>query len=217
MLAQAINFGRVAIATLCVIIVALCTWYVVEGRFWSYLPNLPTADAVAKKLVDEKRDASDCFKTYQIGWSYPPIEESRFACVREYAKLTKNPSACELLMPSDYGWDCLGAAEEPNSRQCWFDFGSSPTQVGSGDTYVTFPECAHSPKKMEGNRCCELADILYIKKQESCKPLQDHQILYDQCQELLARRELAIDMCSSIYSPHVRSSCEVSVRALLKK
>ena len=41
----------------------------------------------------------------------PSTVSRRRECVYTYASLTKDPSACELLMPSDYGFSCLGEVE----------------------------------------------------------------------------------------------------------
>ncbi|MBU1956904.1 hypothetical protein KJ680_00700 [bacterium] len=53
-----------------------------------------------------------CDKIINYGIFGPPSDESRMHCVYRYASLTKDPSACDLLMPSSYGWSCLGAARK---------------------------------------------------------------------------------------------------------
>jgi len=131
-------------------------------------------------------------------------------CVRKYAELTKDPSACELLMPSNYGWSCLGAAEELNARMCWFDFGKNAKKVGEN----TMPECGGSPDVAD--RCCSMAEALFVKRVSSCDAFVDATILHDQCLEELAQREKDIEICSSISNDNVRSGCEVAVWALKK-
>lgn len=175
--------------------------------------------AVAEKLVEKGRSVDECRKIIVMPWNMlgPPTTEQRMLCRYTYASLTKDPTACELLMPSDYGWSCVGAAEKPNSRACWFDFAPDPPVVGRGDTRVTLPECAGNPPTMAANRCCELARILYLERQRSCETLRDSDVLYDQCLELLARRERNVDLCAGILSDHIRSACEVAVRALLSQ
>ena len=58
--------------------------------------------------------AEECLKfrspTFDI--MTPSKGEHVGMCVRKYAELKKDPSACELLMPSSYGLGCVGAAIE---------------------------------------------------------------------------------------------------------
>lgn len=198
-------------------------------RFVLGYPPPGSPEETALWIIEKKKDPSVCFKKgalvvpfptrlfFPFAGMGPSLDSRRKSCVRELAEITHDPSVCELLMPSDYGWSCLGVAEKPNSRQCWFDFGPEPAEVGSGNTYVTLPECKSDPKEMRANRCCEMARILYIENREDCAALLDSDILFDQCQELLARRERNIHACSSIRNEHVRASCEVAVRALKQK
>lgn len=173
---------------------------------------------VAEILVKKEKGVEGCSRIRRAFWwdvLSPPGAEQRALCIHRYAKLTKDPSACELLMPSGYGWSCLGAAEKPNSRLCWFNFAPDPPEVGSGNMRVTLPDCAKNPSAMTTNRCCELARILYIDEEESCAALQNSDVLHDQCVELLARRDRNVDICTDIHDDHIRASCEVAVRALL--
>jgi len=172
---------------------------------------------VARNLVEHGNSVQECEKVRVMPWNMigPTESQQRSLCIHEYAKLTKDPSACELLMPSSYGWSCLGAAEEPNQRWCWFDFGHQPPLVGRGETSVTMPECKDNPSSMQENRCCELALVLYVNHEMSCETFsQGPQQLHDQCLELLAVRERNIDFCSSIANENVRKSCEVATKAL---
>jgi len=170
--------------------------------------------ALAEKLVQGGRPAKDCLllRTIDLG-PRPTTQELKASCIHRYAELTKDPTACELLMPSDYGWSCLGAAMKPNSRLCWFNFSPDPAEVGSGDMRVTLPECAQNPSALPG-RCCELAGILYLDTEQNCNSVKDSPIVYDQCLELLARSQRNITLCTDISSDHIRSACEVAVKAL---
>lgn len=172
---------------------------------------------VAEKIVAKHGTAKDCLKIiHPIAEPMSPTEgEQRSSCIYDVAKLTKDPSACELLMPSSYGWSCLGAAEKPNSRQCWFDFGPTPPQVGRGNDAVTIPACASNPKSMQENRCCELAETLYVDKENNCDALKEPTVLHDQCLELMAKRDKNLVLCDQIKDDNVRSGCEVAVRALV--
>src|SRR5688572_5716417 len=69
---------------------------------------------VAKLIIERRGQAGDCKKIIHITPQlFAPSEgEQRASCVYEYAKLSKDPTACELLMPSRYGLDCVGVAQK---------------------------------------------------------------------------------------------------------
>lgn len=60
------------------------------------------------KLVNENRPAKDCYLFVTLDpWFRPTTRELRNRCIREYAELSHDPSACALLMPSEYGLSCI--------------------------------------------------------------------------------------------------------------
>ena len=174
---------------------------------------------LAEKLVKKDGNPKECLQIiHPIPHIFSPTAgEQRSNCVYEYAKLSKDPTACELLLPSRYGWSCLGASEEPNQRWCWFDFGPNPPQVGRRNVHASFEQC-HNIDELQQSRCCELADVLYVNRTISCKQFGNAPIeLQNQCLELLARRDRNITLCEQITSDNLRASCEVAVKALLSK
>ncbi|MDO8468339.1 MAG: hypothetical protein Q7S29_01100 [Candidatus Peribacter sp.] len=78
------------------------------GLHLFYYEHARSPEELAEKLVAQKHKAKDCFlfRTFDIG-PRPTTYEMQMRCVREYAKLTRDPSACELLMPSEYGLSCI--------------------------------------------------------------------------------------------------------------
>ncbi len=165
---------------------------------------------LAERLVKESRPVTECRKIWFMPWrQYASSVEHHLYCIHEYASLAKDPSACELLMPSDYGWSCLGAAEKPDARICWFDFGKNATQIGG----ALMPDCGGREDSL-AHRCCDMAKSLYVQKNTSCDIFKDSIILHDQCLELMAKRDRNSHLCTYITNEHVRSACEVQVRAL---
>src|SRR3990167_3558639 len=67
---------------------------------------------VARNLVERGNSVRECEKVRVMPWNMigPTESQQRGMCIYEYAKLTKEPSACELLMPSSYGLSCVGGA-----------------------------------------------------------------------------------------------------------
>lgn len=165
---------------------------------------------LAEYLVQKNRSPEECFNLvwFDIGMQ---AGEAQAECIYRYAELTKDPSACELLMPSSYGWDCLGAAEESNARMCWFDF----SKERYSNSKPVMPECG-GKNDSSSHRCCEMGKFLYVEKASNCDEFNDSATLHDQCLELMAKRDKNLVLCSQIEDENVRSGCEVAVRALQK-
>ena len=198
-----------------VIVIAIPILFILLG--YSLADSMYDAEQLANEFVSEGKSAESCLKIKTIVPTYPPLGVIQSGCIYEYAKLSKDPTACELLLPSSYGWSCLGASEEPNQRWCWFDFGPNPPQVGRRNVHASFEQC-HNIDELQQSRCCELADVLYVNRTTLCTQFSNAPVeLQNQCLELLARRDRNITLCESITSNNLRVSCEVAVRALLSK
>ena len=200
-----IIIGSIFICIVYIFTAPLALWvigYYPDGVGWK----------VAQEIVRNKGNVSDCKKIiHTISHPFSPTAgEQRSSCIYDYAKLTKDPSACELLMPSSYGWDCLGAAEEANARICWFDFGKNTQKIGN----TILPECGGRTDSV-ASRCCNMAKFVYIEKGLDCDRYSDSVPLHDQCLELVARREKNIDLCTGIHNKNVLSACRVAVSSLL--
>lgn len=167
---------------------------------------------LAQYLVDHGRDPRECLDLISIQIMAPQQGEQRALCVFEYAKIAKDSLACELLMPSNYGWNCLAAAEQIEDRLCWFDFTKSTENNSAG----RMPECG-GRQNSDASRCCDMARNLYVEKIDSCEPYADSEKFHDQCQELLALEKENIGLCDAIINDRIRSNCTVSVRAITQR
>ena len=81
------------------------------------IPPYADPDKAARWIIEGHRDPKLCLKLQPGLPDFIPIDrpttgELRRLCVYKVAKFSQDPSACELLLPSDYGWSCLGAVEE---------------------------------------------------------------------------------------------------------
>src|SRR3989344_5439930 len=66
---------------------------------------------VAEILVKDGKSVQDCFRIrWPIVGAGPSQGEQKRMCIYDYAKLSKDPTACELLMPSEYGKYCIADA-----------------------------------------------------------------------------------------------------------
>ncbi len=101
----------VAIAILLCLSVATFLVYVYPRYY--ILDGSRTGTDIAEEIIANKRSPAECSHVLDFDpFPSPSADEQSRLCVYIYAKLTQDPSACELLMPSDYGWSCLGAVEE---------------------------------------------------------------------------------------------------------
>ena len=169
-------------------------------------------DALAKKLVNESRPAKDCFLYVTLDpWFRPTTRELRNQCIHEYAKLTHDTSACELLMPGAYGWSCVGGAQD--KEPCLFDFKKEPEVRGNG-IIVPLSQCLHGNATTQNNTCCAIARIAFFDAMKECSSLTAAQKFIDQCYHETAKKKNDMEPCLKIVNANIRSACLVQVRAL---
>src|SRR3989338_1062747 len=184
------------------------------GIYWvgGYYVNIPGwrmgVIAAEKGSVDE---CEKLRKTWYFG-GFDSGDMHRSECIHRYAKITHDPSACELLMPSEYGFSCIGTArvKEP----CGFGYYANPRVQGNG-IIATLEECISGPPEIRANACCAIAKVKYTDDHNDCSVLIDAtRELQDQCHHELALKSRDISECSSIQNINVRSSCEIHVKYL---
>ncbi len=141
---------------------------------------------LAEQIIETKKDPSYCFELQQsIPVMGPTIESKRTHCVFEYAKLANEPSACSLLMPSEYGLDCIGeiwgkATDQSNCH--WYKNNAVRCFEGSALTPHIY-ECTASGKAM-----------------------------IDECWHRIAFKEKDPERCDSIKNEILRSVCKVRIK-----
>ncbi|MBU0458542.1 hypothetical protein KJ652_04475 [Patescibacteria group bacterium] len=167
---------------------------------------------LAKKLVEHNRNAEDCFllRTFDFG-PRPTTYEMQMRCVYEYASLTKDPSACELLLPSSYGWSCLGATVE--DMPCVFYGTRANPKIKGNGINVNFSECLNKESLANSNACCSIAKIRYTDKNNSCDHLSNVKgDMLNQCHYELAIKKGNIEECKLINNENIRTGCEISMK-----
>jgi len=169
---------------------------------------------VARNLVERGNSVRECEKVRVMPWNMigPTESQQRGMCIYEYAKLTKDPSACELLMPSEYGWSCVGGAQE--KEPCSFGTYANPTVNGNG-IIATLQECIDGPQNKRLNSCCLIAKIKYTDEENNCDMFRDKLVFLDQCHHEMAIKKKDGGECSFILSRNIRTACEVQTRALM--
>src|SRR3989344_9602746 len=180
-------------------------------------------DAIGKELAEElaaeNGSPKECLQIiHPLPHPFSPSDkEQRANCIYEYASLTKDPTACELLMPSSYGISCLGGAM--NFLPCkiyskeeirWSD--------GNSGFQTTLQECVDSvdsPLDKRG-QCCLISINKYVRSINDCSPLLSDKEMFDQCQYEVSVKNHDASTCSPIFNENIRSACTVEATALEK-
>ena len=181
-------------------------------------------DVLAEKLINEKRPAKDCFlyRTLDLG-PRPTTYELQMECVYDYASLTLDPTACELLLPSDYGWSCLGAVEEKLflGDPCYY----SPVRddvycnknYSEGELTIEHPQMDNCSlyQRNDLREWCHYERTLTSKDVHECDSIT-HPVVYDNCEYSHALKLKDLSFCSPIKDPSRRSFCEFRVKMAVK-
>lgn len=173
-----------------------------------------TPEKLVEKLIRERRPAKDCFlfRTLDIG-PRPSTYQLQRSCIYTYAKLTQDPAACELLMPSEYGMSCLGAATE--GPTCWRNYDKSIRWDNHGGE-SSLKDCQKKDSRRPeiGNMCCHIASVTFLKNVNDCSPVASKPEMLDECFDALAYKKLDPNVCTSIRNENLRIACSIRVSAL---
>lgn len=176
-------------------------------------PNLTNSPIdAARWLVDRKLEPRLCKKIAPNVSFGSQKAEQQAECIFQYAKLAKDPSACELLMPSSYGLDCVGEAQER------FDICSLSEKVYWEVGNASYADCRSDSltRSKLGNECCLIARVTFVKSENDCSSLASAPLLHDECLRRLAFKNHSPNVCSGILNTNTRSACQIESNALLK-
>ncbi|MCF7845105.1 MAG: hypothetical protein K9M03_04750 [Kiritimatiellales bacterium] len=175
---------------------------------------------VAQQLVEDGKDVHECKKIVRAFWFdlSPPTSQQRSMCIREYAELTQDPTACELLMPSDYGWSCLGAARE-NGEICSINYArdvswweKSPFDQPSK---ATMNECKKGmTETVKGEKCCYILQLTSEPSIDDCSRFKSDEPFLDLCLSQLAMKKKDGRICEGITDDNARTICEIKIKYL---
>jgi len=159
----------------------------------------------------QKKDVTLCATILSYGLLRPQTGELRSHCVKTYASLAKDPSACELLMPSSYGLSCVGGAME-FQRTC--ALGRDRSVTGNDIGKASLQECISGPESIRNNECCVVAKARFLTTFNDCSLITKSQKILDQCHYSLAFKNGDSSTCESIQDKNLKSACEVESTAL---
>ena len=170
---------------------------------------------LASDLVARGKSVKECVQIVHPipHFLSPSTGEQRANCIHKYAALKHDPSACELLMPSSYGLSCVGAAM--TARDSCSMRNGQVTWNGGNTTYAS---CRfHDPQRsLEGNQCCLIARVAFVKSENDCSALLDFPSMHDECLQSLAFKNHAPEICEGIANDNRKIACFVNARAIQK-
>ncbi len=195
-----------------ILIILWISFAIIHGttlRIMGYDVDTPP-DELAQKIYDEGDSVSRCMKLRRaVPTMGPTLQDKQWNCVLEYAHLAKDPTACKLLMPSEYGLTCVGYAIE-KSDPCFISMNS---EVRGEGIKTTIQECFNGSEQTKNNDCCVIARITKDSDHENCAGLNDVD-LWNQCQAKLAFEKKDSSYCGTISVENSRIACEVITEAI---
>lgn len=196
---------------------------VMAGTYWlfGYYVNIPgwRMGEIAAKLNDVSA-CDDLRKTWYFG-GFDSGDMHRSECIHTFARLTKDPSACELLMPTQYAWSCLGAAQAKGDA-CSINFGRDVTWAETPYTDIrkaTLDECKRGTVTTEkGRGCCHILLLSSEKDVDDCSRFEGSEgferndSYLNLCLSQLAMKRRDESVCAKITDSNARTICELQAK-----
>ena len=184
-------------------------------QLMGYPVDIPPSE-LADEIAAENGDPLRCRRLKQtVPTMGPSLAEKRMLCFFLLAQKKKDPSICELLLPSEYGWDCLGTV----ASLIYTGYGCS--SYASGEIYCSSGVRGRNTGIDDCGKYKE-ADLKYWCYVERTRTLEgvfdcdkipaDPPILRDECQRWYAYKLKDASLCSSIRDGKLRKVCELKVK-----
>jgi len=173
---------------------------------------------VAEILVEKNKDVRGCNKIIRAFWwdvLSPPTAEQRALCVHSYARLTQNPSACELLLPGQYGWSCLGAVKSELGKGWGCGSTSENINCGGHNIYAKnlgISNCDIYKEQILKNWCYEERSATLPGINDCEKISAEPPGWREECQGRYAFKQKDAALCSPISDEKRREVCEMEIR-----
>lgn len=195
-------------------------WYLLTGKHIQRL-SYSNAPTVAQTIVDKGWDAKECFNLKLNPFElirYPTESQHQTGCVSQVAFLKKDPSACELLMPSDYAWDCLGSVENQLYKgiTCVYNKGSDDVYCNQfyseGEIELKNPQIENCSlyQRKDLREWCHLERTKRLEAYE-CSSISN-EVMHDYCHLQYAIKRGGVEFCAASLKDDRRAFCEERVR-----
>ncbi len=209
------------IVTILVIVTSIWLFHALGYRVVS---GMTDAGKRAEELVINGGKATDCLKLKTFFPTYPPLGMIQSGCIEDYAKLSQDPTACELLLPSEYGWGCFGGISNKifADRLCT---GSGPdglskvycNQDSEGVLSIENPQiedCA-AYQRTDLREWCLDAQTTHTEGVYACEEIT-RAVVKDHCEFNYAVKNLDSALCNNVQDIERRNYCLFYVQMAIK-
>ena len=109
-----------------------------------------------EELAQEGGNPHYCWKIKTFFPTYPPLAHFQSGCIQRYAKISQDPSACELLLPSESAITCINNVISEEYRE-YMDSG-----------FFDYSECDNKFEDTLKEDWCNILKAHLSKKTEDC-------------------------------------------------
>ncbi len=196
------------------------------------------AKNIAEQLVQERKDVNECWNIISFLPTYPPMASIRARCVYHFAQIARDPAACELIMPSKYGEDCISnvvwsntasplwsapCTVDPEHLSCYIDIPFNPHKDHQDkEANASFPYSSCEKITDQSIReLCFYGAGLYgeaktLRQRNPCDQIVSNQELHEVCWYSASFTLKDPSLCSRIQNPIRSSACEVRIASWIK-
>ena len=206
-----------------VILVLLLLGRGIALQMMGYPVDIPPSD-LAEAIAAEGGDPLLCRRLQQtVPTMGPSLTEKRMLCFYLLAQRLKDPSVCELLMPSEYGWSCLGEVHQKIFKEipCWYSTVNDRTFCNEfyseGELTIEHPQmkdCSVYLRK-DLREWCHYERTTRMKGVHDCDQIT-HPVVYDNCGYSYALKERDPALCAPIKDEKRRDFCTLYVELSVK-
>lgn len=191
----------------------------VVQKLLGYYPGLPGWEMA--EIAVKGKNVELCNRITSLPWDIialgPTLDERKVSCIYKYASLAKDPSACELLMPSSYGLSCVGGAlTQPDL--CIMNDHSVQWRNKGSDALLeeSYTSCLNAKKKrtFENSACCLIAEVAFVRSENDCSSLRESKDFYDECLTSLAFKNADPAICEQVSHPNTKMECVVQAKGM---
>ena len=184
----------------------------------TWIVAAPDAERYGAELAREGASVKRCLTITTVFPSYPPSGQLRSLCILGYAKEAKDPTACELLMPGEYGLHCVTSLiPDPICRS---DYDRNVRwKVGDAWKIISLEECRRRSEQISSIQdvCCITSLAANIKQYNDCLRIPDTFIdIRNQCLFQVGLKDADETQCEKITDSIMRDACIVAAKAKLK-
>ncbi len=210
---------------LCIILAPVAAYVLYGASLWLFGYELTGSPQVlAQKLITEVRPAKDCylFRTLDL-LMRPTTAELQMRCVRDYAEKKQDPSACELLLPTEYGMACLSTLGGKlfSGNHCTGTYGRNEVYCSSysngGEQTIERPQIKDCLlyKRKDIQEWCYKERTSILTNVHDCKKIAN-EIEVDDCENAYAFKQKDPSLCTAVKDEKRRLYCEIRINTWLK-